>query len=503
MAARSNEAILSMEKGESKNAGTGAIHSYHILPRELYASCDRETESALIRDLKACCWEQQGFELSTQERTGQTARRSLTLRLRLRCANHTKKRGSCPFRFTVFWNVSQQFWYFCPPVTDEEVSRFCHAPTCVPYWLSNTTTTPNSLPSPTNAVPSISSMANFAYHGNAGDINSKKKQGSRQKKNVPSMTETNSLVHLLAETTNMDQGSSFSFALGDGKSQFSPSDAAAFSLIAAKQSSLLVAAAAAGGGPQERKEQHYISASSNPVRQEKRTEAPSKFRRITLSSSARATSQKRSSREDRMLPPGSPPYRARKHKVDQEAHAHPSWLQTSHKRNVSLCPFWENNERQPTVSLQEAAQAVLFSLGGEECDEGMEEDYAEDYTYDDSNHRAIERSGARQVETGRMRTTTHQGTDGSLSPSSSWINLFLAASSSSGPEEGRQDSRNNHHSSDSSSSASIEEIDDAGDSPASTFPVAAPVVSSSGAIRVDQNEITWDWNFPAYSAPSA
>ena len=97
-----------------------------ILPKK-YSSCDRAAEDLLIRDLKASCWEQ-GCELSTHERTGQTGGRSLTFRLRMRCANHTKKRGGCRFQFTLLWNIEKQQWSYTANHT-----KLQHSSSCLPF----------------------------------------------------------------------------------------------------------------------------------------------------------------------------------------------------------------------------------------------------------------------------------------------------------------------------------------------------------------------------------
>lgn len=105
-----------------------AVQDRYLLPKSLYE--DRSMEMELIGDLKQACWEM-GCCVSTQERTGQTARRSLNLRLRMRCANHTLKRGSCKFQFTLFWNVPQQVWYYTPP---QEPSKLFHSSSCLPLF---------------------------------------------------------------------------------------------------------------------------------------------------------------------------------------------------------------------------------------------------------------------------------------------------------------------------------------------------------------------------------
>uniref|UniRef100_A0A7S2YR84 Uncharacterized protein n=1 Tax=Entomoneis paludosa TaxID=265537 RepID=A0A7S2YR84_9STRA len=113
-------------------------------PRQLYPAGDRDNENALIRDLQTAFWEQGYCELSTQERTGQTAGRSSTLRLRLRCANHTKKRGKCPFQFTVFWHLQRREWFYAAPTAQK--NKLKHAASCVPFWHGNNNGPMPSLP---------------------------------------------------------------------------------------------------------------------------------------------------------------------------------------------------------------------------------------------------------------------------------------------------------------------------------------------------------------------
>jgi len=106
-----------------------------VFPTGLYPSCARDVEDALIRDLKRAFWRQGGCELSTQERTGQTAGRALTLRLRLRCANHTAKRGKCPFSLTVLWHLERRHWYYTAPTAKK--NKLKHAATCAPFLNTN------------------------------------------------------------------------------------------------------------------------------------------------------------------------------------------------------------------------------------------------------------------------------------------------------------------------------------------------------------------------------
>ena len=561
---------------------------YHILPTDLYGSCDRETESALIRDLKTSVWEQHGFELSTQERTGQTARRCLTLRLRMRCANHTKRRGCCPFRFTVLWNVKEEFWYFCPPVTTEEHLRFfCHAPTCLPYWISGSTTTvatapSNSLlcsPPRTMSLPlcGITTKARESTTKNADTIHEKVHAEKVSTKNERLSLKRKSLVELLRERDPTATSSSRSDPSAKATTVIDSSamDAATLTLMTAAT------------------QQRYFGMTTPVLWTRGNTQPPSHF----ISSPRPTLSQKKQQQQQNVLSVQTSPQLARTstHNAPQsmiasmyprtKANSFPSTLDeslialkssstaappsTTHVQLTS--PTWvgtnscsmpkvstlaakTRNDSQskvsrgedqssrlachdtvslpwqkensaivhgvgngldegdrtndstdravswastpvehsdnPLVSLEEAAEAVLFSLGS-----GDERTDQEDVQNEKDDHLQ----------------------ENVLSPASSWLNLVFAGS---GPSD--EDSGPSCGGSVDASVSSLEQMISttgtstivgpptasaafASQSGSATLPLSPSTVAITpiAPLALDLSETEWDWNIPSYSAPSA
>lgn len=613
MAPRMDDAIQENKSGGDASNKKCTSPSYYVLPTSLYGTCDRETESALIRDLKTCCWEQQGFELSTQERTGQTARRLLTLRLRMRCANHTKKRGSCPFRFTVFWNVTQEYWYFCPPSTENQMKSFSHACTCVPHWVNSTTTTAmGPPPSPCVSSPDkpIDNAAPFSPTCSIASVareylENEKTQSEIQKKNDTAMAETKSLVQLLAES-----GTDLSHAFSSeghyhAMSKRPPADAASFSLLAAKQSSFLSAhvspeqlekqsrsdpGCTASPKCEEKKTTPFIhetkslvqllaengtdlSPSSSSERgilppvdaasfslmaarhgslmsasvsqeqqprsaspmlcQEKKMAPRSESSRVTHASVPILASQNQNGDDPFLLT--NAPIEISRPMPKLSQNAVPLAAATSGELNSSCTAddmplslslqqdedaslsmsqwlpvsnfqgsYWEN-DRLPSASLQEAAHAVLFSLGGGEYIDGKSA-VADDEVMNEST-------------CDRQRDTCADGIyDSYMYPSSSLLDVFSAPSASAQLQEHGIVNSQERYAGVASSLEPLEQANVFEDtcyqcsssaSVASARPYTSTTNNSMASIRGNPDLVDWDWDLPAdwdlpnYSAPQA
>ena len=559
---------------------------YHILPTDLYGSCDRETESALIRDLKTSVWEQHGFELSTQERTGQTARRCLTLRLRMRCANHTKKRGCCPFRFTVFWNVKEEFWYFCPPVTTEEHLRFfCHAPTCLPYWISGSTTTVASAPSNslscspprTVSLPlrGITTKIRESTTNNADSIHEKVHTEKVSTKNERLSLKNKSLVELLRERDPTATSSSMSDPSAKTTTVMDSSamDAATLTLMTAAtqqryfgmttpvlwtrgtaqapshsissprptlsqkqqqqqqnvlsvQTSNQLARTSAHNAPQSTIASMYPRTKANSfpstldeslfALKSNSTAAPPSTTHVQLTSptwvgtnscstlalTTTNDSQSKASRGENQSSrlayhyTMSLPWREEKSAiVDGVVNGLDEGDRTndSTDRAVSWASTPVEHSDNPLVSLEEAAEAVLFSLGS-----GDEKTDQEDVQNEKEDH----------LQECSMNV---------LSPASSWLNLVFAGS---GPSD--EDSGPSCGGSVDASVSSLEQMISttgtstlvgpptasaafASQSGSATLPLSPSTVAITPIVpsALDLSETEWDWNIPSYSAPSA